>query len=236
MQVAKGLISHLQSHGLTDDISLTFIEEVHGSNASFIISSLICDALKNDASVLFLTFHNPFQHYQQLCSKLGVNLNSPAYKSKIENISPLNSCIEENSSDESVLQKISKETDDFFRKHREDKMYLIIDDISYVLMLSSFQDCSRFVRYYVYQRSLYPNLKVVICSHTVRDDKESVTIANYIRSICKFIIKLTPLKSGLSSEVTGHMEIIRSRGFKSDVTNHKYLLNRKEIVLNPLVI
>lgn len=230
-------MSHLESNGLTDDVNLAFIEEVHGSNANFIIATLICNALKNNASVLFVTFHNSFQHYQQLCSKLGCNLSNATYRNKIQHLNPMDILVDkENKKDDLDLQEeIGDKTEEFFKTHQE-PMYLIMDDISYILLLKSFPECSRFIRYYVFRRQLYPNLKVIFCSHVFPEDKESVAITNYLRMICKFSIKLTPLSSGLSSEVTGHMEIRKMKGCLENITKFNYLLNRKEFVVNPSVI
>lgn len=227
-------MSHLQSKGLTDEINLIYVEEVRGSNASFVISSLLCNALKKNASVLFVTLHNSFQHYQHVCSKLGYNINNASLKSKIEVMNPLEiPFIEENNLN--FFSDFNEKTEIFFQNH-EGEQYLIIDDLSYLLLLTNSQDCIRFVLYYLYQRSLYPNLKVIICYHISPEDKESFIITNFIRSICRFIIKLTPLSSGLSSEVTGHMEITHRKRYGSDSTECNYLLSRKGIVLNPTVI
>lgn len=54
---------------------LILIEEQHGSDANFITSSILSNALEKNHGICLVLFHSSFGHYHNVGMKLGYNLN-----------------------------------------------------------------------------------------------------------------------------------------------------------------
>lgn len=68
---------------------LGLIEEQHGSDANFLVNSVLSRALENGQDVCLVLFHNTFGHYHNIGMKLGYNLNVLRERGQVTVVEPM---------------------------------------------------------------------------------------------------------------------------------------------------
>jgi hypothetical protein len=212
---------------------MIYVEENGCSDASFLVTCFMWEALNiHNAEVMTIMFHNSVQHYQHLTSKITQKIANLYNKPKTVNLNPTDFILKENFNVTKMLSSIR----DFCAQRANVNSLLVIDDISYVYFLSSLQDCIFFVRYCLKLLSAYPKLRLVIGSHTSPDDEELNVISKFVQHCSKFNLMVTPLQSGFSSEVTGHLTVISRTRLESKTNKYYYTLQDKKILINPYIL
>ncbi|XP_012283669.1 elongator complex protein 6 [Orussus abietinus] len=68
---------------------MTLIEEQHGSDANFLVNSILAGALEKGQGVCLVLFHNTFSHYHNIGMKLGYNLSVLRERGQVAVIEPM---------------------------------------------------------------------------------------------------------------------------------------------------
>jgi len=223
----------LVSNNYDNETNVIYVEENESSNSSFLIASFLWEALNvHKAEVMTVTFHNSVQHYQHLISKITQNVLNVFNKPKITNLNPADfiDC------DNLEVMKLLSSIQDFCNQRADPNLFIVIDDISYVHLLSSLKDCFHFIRYCSKLIATYPKLKMVIGCHTSSDDEELNIISKYLHHWSKFNLIVTPLLSGFSSDVTGHLTVVSKTGFQNRINKYRYKVDDKKISINPYIL
>lgn len=185
-----------------------------------------------NAEIILLTCHNSIQHYQHVLNKWGHAVRNSSQKTNVIN---LNYFFEETNATLDML-KLSETLRKNCANLNSLKTYLIIDDLSYLLMLSSLRQCVHFSQQLLRLLTDFKLLKVIVCCHVSEKDEELLIISKHFHHLSNCILSIEPLKSGFSNEVTGHLNIIRKSNSKSHVNRYNFKLDDKKFTLNPFVI
>lgn len=68
---------------------LVLIDEQHGSDANFIINSVLSRAVENGHGICLVLFHNTFGHYHNVGMKLGYNLTVLRDRGQVNVVEPM---------------------------------------------------------------------------------------------------------------------------------------------------
>lgn len=227
------LFNIFAANNFTKDVRLIYIEENQNSNSSFLISSLMWKEITTSkAEIITILFHNSIQHYQHIINKLAHGFSNLNFKPKTVNLQP-SDFFEDNTLN---VEKLLNCIVEMCEARKDKKICLIIDDVSYICLMSSLEKCVYFERFCLKLLSNYSYLKIVVGSHVTPDDEELKIISKLFQHMSQFIISLIPLKSGFSSEVTGHLKIINKQGLQSRVNQYRYKLEDKKLSINPYAI
>lgn len=230
-QVACDFFSVLDANNCNEKTRLIFIEENHGSNSSFVIGSFMWQAKAiENAEIILLTCHNSIQHYQHVLSKWGHVTRNSSPKTNAINLSDYS---EENAVNVTKLFESIYKNCENFNNH---KTYLIIDDLGYLLMLSSLRHCVHFSQQLLRLLADFKLLRIIVCCHISGKDEELSIISKFFHHLSNFILSIEPLKSGFSNEVTGHLKVIQRGKLKGNVNRYNFKLDDKKFTLNPRVI
>ncbi|CAL7933047.1 unnamed protein product [Xylocopa violacea] len=200
------------------DGKLIVIEERHNSNANFLLSAIVSNALKKNYEICFVLFHNTFNHYHNMGMKFGYNLSLQKEKGKVVVIEPMKIIA-------SDIERIHKQpTNDILKdvfviiknecqKIMQDNkpVIIIIDDVSHFSNLKC--DLRESVYYLRYLRSLverYNMSHICIVTHTYKDDLKDCTsniIAHGLQQMAHLFVKTEPLESGYSSDASGNITV-----------------------------
>lgn len=212
---------------------MILIEEQHGSNANFVLSSIISNALKKNHGICLVLFHNTFNHYQNVSMKLGYNLTALLEKGRVTVVEPMKTVVSDierisedavNASDSILIDSTSETNADIvynlFRtvKDSYDKVaestesaVIIVDDLSHFCNLGlTLRDTMYFVRYL---RSLVehkPLCQLCIVIHAYESESQNCTpdvLANSLKQMAHLFVTVEPLKTGYSSDASGKMII-----------------------------
>lgn len=186
----------------------------------------------DDAEIITVMFHNSVQHYQHITNKLAHGIPNLNLKPKTINLRPLDFLTNDILDVRKLLDSIRQLCDTYPDK----KTCLVIDDISYVFLLSSLQNCIHLGRFCTTLLSEYSYLKIIIGNHVTSDDEELTVISRFFQHISKLTISLIPLQSGFSTEVTGHLRIMNKQKIKHHVNKYHYKLEDKKLSINPYII
>lgn len=223
----------LVSNDYNNETNSIYIEENENSNASFLIASFLWEALSvHKAEVMTITCHNSAQHYLHLINKITQNMSNVLSKPRTTNFN-LVDFIE---SDGFNLMKLLFSIRDFCDQRADTNSVVIIDDISYIYLLSSLKDCIYFIRYCLKLLTTYPMLKMVIGCHTSLDDEELNMVSRFLHHCSQFNLVVTPLPSGFSADVTGHLTIVNKTRPISGIHKYCYKLDDKKISINPYIL
>lgn len=229
--MASDFFSILEANGFDNKKNLIFIEENHGTNASFILTSFMWQTTIENAEVILLTCHNPIHHYLHLSNKLT---NKLYQKPKFNHLNLLD--FFEDDEDILNVENLLKTISELCQQINGKNMYLIIDDISYILLLSSLYQCIHFLRCCMKLLINFSNLKIIICNHISTEDEECTIISKFLQHLSKFIISIIPLKSGFSTEITGRINIITKQKYKNILNKYNYKLENNKFLFYPYVI
>lgn len=67
----------------------TLIEEQHGSDANFILNSIVSTSLEKGQGICLVLFHNTFGHYHNVGMKLGYNMRLLKERGQVSLIEPM---------------------------------------------------------------------------------------------------------------------------------------------------
>ncbi|XP_011311022.1 elongator complex protein 6 [Fopius arisanus] len=68
---------------------MVMIEEQHGSDANFLVNTLLSHALEKGQGICLVLFHNTFGHYHNVGMKLGYNLNVLRERGEVTVLEPM---------------------------------------------------------------------------------------------------------------------------------------------------
>lgn len=188
-------------------------------------------AMEN-AEIILLSCHNSIQHYQHVLNKWGHVTRNSSQKTNVINLSDFF----EKTTDTLDILKLSETIYKNCENLSKHKTYLIIDDLSYLLMLSTLRLCVHFSQQLLRLLTDFKLLKVIVCCHVSEKDEELLIISKHFHHLSNCILSIQPLKSGFSNEVTGHLNIIRKSNTKSHINRYNFKLDDKKFTLNPYVI
>ncbi|XP_029044476.1 elongator complex protein 6-like [Osmia bicornis bicornis] len=219
------------------DGKVILIEEQHYSNANFLSSAIISDALKKDYRICFVLFHNTFNHYHNVGMKFGYNLSLLKEKGKVTFIEP----IKINAPD---METINKVIDNLFitikNEYNEMKkdnkpVIIIIDDLSHLYNFGlNLKQCMYYIRCL---RSLIEHDKTAqlcVMTHTYKHEG-SDTFVDILKYMAHLFVMVEPLKTGYSNDATGIMTInwrvdpIRRKHNWPEVAKYVYKLSDRQV-------
>lgn len=226
-----------------------FIKEEHGVDASFLVGSLMWNALHSDAGLCLLSVHNSRNHYQHVGNKLGFNLKENQ-ESGHAVVIDMTKCIVQSlngDTDNVKIDFLSKNTDQeclhalyitlensvFQLKEQYSCVYLVIDNISDLLSLG--HSAKDIISFLYYCRALVfsiHGLTLVVCAHNSENDKDTNLICNAMMHIAEYKIKVSGLATGFSPNVTGRVETERREMCLEYLTEKKefqYKLSDRQI-------
>lgn len=203
-----------------------FIKEEHGVDASFLVGTLMWNALRSDAGLCLLSVHNSSNHYQYIGNKLGFNLEESQENGHAVVVDVLKCIVQSlnddtdnlqidfmpTNSNEECLQKLYRMLENSVAKLKElhGCVYLIIDNVSDLLLLGhSVKDVISFLYYCRTLLFTVHGLTLVVCAHNSINDKDTNLICNAMMHIAEYKIKVSGLATGFSQNVTGRIETER---------------------------
>ncbi|CAK9814676.1 Elongator complex protein 6 [Anthophora quadrimaculata] len=211
------------------DGKLILIEEQHDSNANFLLSSIILNALKKNYGICFVLFHNTFNHYHSIGMKFGYNLTLLKEKGKVTIIEPMKILASDmhhmckqapNNIMHDVLAIIKNEYHSMIRDNKP--VIILIDDLSNFYNLGfNLKESIYFIRYL---RSLikdYSTSQLCIITHTYKYKSQScisTTFAHSLKHMAQLFILVEPFQTGHCSDASGKIAI----NWRIDTIRTKY--------------
>lgn len=203
-----------------------FIKEEHGIDASFLVASLMQNALHLDSGLCLLSVHNSSNHYQYVGNKLGFNLQESQESGHAHVVDVMKYIIQslngeaDNSKtdflsknpDQECLKKLYSIVETSVTKLKEQHgcVYLVIDNISDLLSIGHCaKDIISFVYYCRELLFITHELVLVVCAHNSENDKDANLICNALMHAADYKIKVSGLITGFSPNVTGKIEAER---------------------------
>lgn len=227
------------------DGKLILIEERHNSDANFLLSSIVYNAVRKNCGICFVLFHNTFNHYQNVGMKFGYNLTSLREKGKIAVIEPMKEivsnveCMQERATSiiNNIFMAIKSECNKMTNEGRS--VLIIIDDISHFYNLGC--DLNESVHYVRCLRSFlgqFPLFQLCIVTHTYNSELKSCVpnvFANGLKRMAHLIVKTEPLQTGYSSDASGNVTInwrisnIRMTYNWPEIAKYMYKLSNRQV-------
>ncbi|KAF3426749.1 hypothetical protein E2986_00907 [Frieseomelitta varia] len=208
------------------DGKLICIEEQHDTNANFVLSSIISNALKRNYEICFVLFHNTMNHYHNMGTKFGYNLTLLKEKGKVTIIEPMKiiafnmEYIYEQTANNivhDIFVIIKSELDKIIQSNEH--VVIIIDDLSHIYNFGcNLKESISLIEYYNVSQ-------LCVVMHTYKDENSFSNILTHgLKYIAHLFIKTEPLETGYSSNASGNITI----NWKIDDVRIKY--NWPEIV------
>lgn len=228
------------------DGKLICIEEQHDSNASFLLSCVIFNALKKNYRICFILFHNTMNHYHNMGVKFGYNLMLLKEKHKVTVIEPMKFIVSNmgytceqtaNNIIHDIFLTIKNEYDKIVQNN--EPVTIIIDDFSHIYNFGcNLRESTYYVRYLRSLVEYYNKSQLCIITHTYKDEpKNSVSniFAYGLKHMADLFVKIEPLETGYSSDVSGNITInwkmddIRTKYNWSEVARYIYKLSDRQV-------
>uniref|UniRef100_A0A1Y1KF09 Elongator complex protein 6 n=1 Tax=Photinus pyralis TaxID=7054 RepID=A0A1Y1KF09_PHOPY len=210
----------------SDRIVSTFEQGL--SDANFITTNLMKKIFSEDGKICLLILHNTIGHYHNVLKRLGHDLMQKLKDGHATTIEPLKNITDFLTSDKETLVKhlflaIRDKMNKLLVSHPNGRVYLIIDDLSHLLDLDvDVKYMTSFINYCI---NLVQNDRVhVIVSYHIANANDKV-ISNCLRYVSNLVIDISPLKTGISHDVTGIISI--ERRHSTDVALRKSVLHYK---------
>ncbi|XP_053976679.1 elongator complex protein 6 [Hylaeus anthracinus] len=229
---------------------IILIEERHDINASFLLNSIIFDALKKNYGICFVLFHNTFNHYHNVSMKFGYNLTILREEGKVKIVEPMKviatimQCIDGNTTnklnvpvtkpsfdnkDNIILNLLTVIKNAYLEMTKHDNpVIIVIDDLSHLYNLGfSLKDTMYYVRYL---RSLveFNNVsQLCLVIHTYERELHSCILNTFVHSLkhmAHLFVMVEPFETGYSSDASGKITV----NWRIDNIRRKY--NWSEIV------
>ncbi|XP_073968491.1 elongator complex protein 6 [Rhodnius prolixus] len=220
------------------------IFEEPGAEGNFVINYFIWESLREqDGACCLLSLKHSFNHYFHIGMKLGYNLNSQ--KSRAIFLEALRALFESNTEqnffnmlDDTGLKKlfhIVKEKCEHLLKNYN-KVYLIIDDLSY-LLCAGFPVESILVFGHYLRTLLDKNITVIVLAHYSEDDRESLRIKHFLEQNIDINFQVSPLRTGAAQDISGMVSMKRKNNtlekFTDSILCHYKLTERNINVFPP---
>lgn len=214
------LLTHLAIK--PEDKIVTVIEN-ELADANFIITHLLKQIISESNKVCLVIWHNSLGHYQNVLKRLGVDLLKKVNDGDVVVLQGLQKLLEEIVNDgdvaalreqvsEMFFEEIDKAIGDFVKNNNN--VYLVLDDFSHLFDLGvSLQRVLTFVNKCV-NLTNNDRVSIVLGSHV--SDKNDLIIVNSLRYTSDVAIVVSTLKTGRSRDVTGVIDVFRSRIEKRD--------------------
>lgn len=209
------------------------IEEQHGTDSTFLISTVIANAVKKNQAVCLVLYHNTFSHYHNIGMRLGYNMISLKDKGQLVIVEPMmdianavqNLCEEKLNLSDCILTRINRESnndivfklftavkDNYYNAAKyNESVVLIIDDLSNLWAFNlSLRDIMFYIRYLESLLKVQPKTQLCMVCHTFQTDAEDC-IPNIVSNILKYSAHLNvtvePLRTGYSNEASGKLSV-----------------------------
>lgn len=209
------------------------IEEQHGSDGTFLISSIISHAIKGHQSVCLVLYHNTFSHYHNIGMRFGYNMMALKEKGQITVVEPMNDimtniesmCENTLTLSDSILTTSSHESkmfivyklfsairDKYYQARKySDSVIIIIDDLSHLFDLGlSLSLVQQFLRYLISILELDPKTQLCILTHVYQEYSTSCAaniLSNSLKHMAHLVVDIEPLQTGHSSDASGRLTI-----------------------------
>lgn len=211
---------------------MTLIEEVHGSNGNFLLSSIISKAIKKNNNICLVLFHNTFTHYYNVGIKMGYDLKALRAKGQVAVVDSMNAILSEvellcedelevqdsllvqrdTKTNPKIVYKLFTSVKNVYQNQLEsdNTVLFIVDDLASLCDIGlSHTDCMLYVRYL---RSLVNDKPSELCvlTHAYRNDAQICVpdaLANALKHMAHLIIIVEPLKTGYSNDASGKITI-----------------------------
>nr|XP_018917233.1 PREDICTED: elongator complex protein 6-like [Bemisia tabaci] len=210
------------------------IEEVHGSVAAdFLLSSILIDQFQRNpnAGMCLVLFHNTLSHFNNICSKniLKLNLDDLIQNEKIVCIQAMESVLKTFSDEkEDNFSKVSNLGSFYFEKVNQainkliaknvSHIYLVVESVSNLLYLSqTFKDVINFVQSCL---NLSPST-LIVSSHSSDTNPDQKLLLAFLRHLANINIRVSGLKTGFSSDVSGNFVVEKKSDSIHDFSVHK---------------
>lgn len=192
------------------------IKENGNIDSNFIITHLMKQVLIEGNKLVLVIFHNTLGHYHNIGKRLGYDFLKQVDEGCIKTIEPLKDIVDNigngdgyflNDKEEIVkglFNKIKANVDELVSKS-DGRVYLIIDDISHFLDLGV--DLRLVIFFTNYCLSLVNRGNVCLITNNHVSTKSDEIISNNLNYISDVVIEILPLKTGISREVTGVINI-----------------------------
>lgn len=209
------------------------VNEFHGSNANFILTSLMIDFLKKGQGLCFVSLHNSLGHYHHILMKMSnLNLYEMEENNKVETIELMRECREHMSCKEKCSHLWSEDNKFSVEKlylrmkskvlkllESHSSVFIIVDDLSHLLDFGvPLRDVASFLHYLRTLLTLFSKVSLVVLTHLVEDDEYDTLMAN-INHTADVIVNTTILKTGHSSDVSGVMEVREKQSDKQTINS-----------------
>lgn len=195
-----------------DEVLLVFDE---GSDSGFFTHHFISCFLKQRLPVCLISTSQTFNHYAQVGTKIGANLEKALNDGIIHHIDLmsmyLKHYLEPNNEGWSVLHvyETVKEGVSMLLKSSASAL-VIIDDVSVLSSLFSPSDVKHFLHHL---RLLSKSMEFsVALTMPTFGHKQTSIVQNFATHHADTILRVRPLQTGYSKDVHGQLEIIKGRG------------------------
>lgn len=192
------------------------IKENGNIDSNFIITHLIKQILLENNKLCFVVLHNTLGHYHNVGKRLGYDFLKKVEDGTIRTIEPLRDIAEDIGNESKYLiedkELIVKDLFTNINNHIQElvastpnRVYLIIDDISHLLDLGI--DLKYIISFINCCLGLVNNDKISVVVNTHVCGKLDEIICNNLNYVSDVVIEIFPLKTGISREVTGVMNV-----------------------------
>lgn len=219
----------LMTCGLTDKRlpGFVFIRESSGTDASFLISSILGQQLKASSKIILVAAHHSFAHYHCVGMRIGYNLSQVRDRGRLKVVDVLQMIHDDDNVLETFLELLFKRILEEVQAVPEaEDCCLIIDDVSILRTMTENNDDDLVIRFCEQLRLFQEernelgkgHLSIVIKLNTY--DSYPV-ISNNLASRSEVTINVDSLKSGRFKEVDGRITICKPSAFEDKVVLYK---------------
>lgn len=216
--------SLLSACGISDPIKFIFIKENCDVDASFLITSLIGQRIRQqNSAIILICAHQSFSYYNLTGMKLGYNLNMAMSKNSVRVIEPMQEMYA-NNSNQYGFQQLSDKLNEYLKElqdQNKSNVTIILDDVQFFHTCESSYD-SGLIKFANNLEQLVinqPNVSIIMKMNL--SDLYDV-VGNNIEDLADICLTVDPLKSGHFKEVDGKISV-QKFNTKSDSS-----WNRKE--------
>lgn len=220
----QDLSSFLRRDTVCASGSFILITEVDLIDAGFMVTHLMADQLRIGNGVCLITTARTYQHYQQVGSKIGINLKSfeekgqftilELLKNEYEDLKTL--AVDDNRSTLMTLKNVYLKLKEKLAKLISDMTlsYLIlVDDLSIWLNIGiPIQDIVTFVQYcrtLIASNSPLGCLGALAYRDFTEEDGDHTTLCRLLMHSCNLNIQVAPLMSGYSKDIHGEVRFLK---------------------------
>ncbi|XP_067004997.2 elongator complex protein 6 isoform X2 [Anabrus simplex] len=200
---------------------LLVVEEHHGSDANFVLTSLMIQRLQKDGGVCLMTLHNTISHYQNVVMKMsGCNLlllQGKGFVQTFDCLKELSAGLMNDAGNHFLLNHKECVAKTMFLMLKEkvellcakrSSVCIVIDDLSDLLAIGV--PLSDVLSFFHYCRTLLlslPELSLIVLSHVVEEDEQQSLLAAGLAHVADVFVTVSALKTGHSSDVSGVLKV-----------------------------